>query len=90
MGVPNKTGIRGSIFFEVLKAPCTIFLDLSVVKIGLQDPDDYANLHDEVDSEFEWVGHKILDVGFKKAVSKCMKAKRSCLHKLYLIKPDWD
>lgn len=90
MGVPDESGRRGSRFFEVLKALCTIFLDLSVVKVGMQDPDDYASLRDEVESEFEWVGHKISDVGFKKAVSKCMKAERSRLHKLYLTKPSRD
>ena len=90
MGVPDDTGRPGSRFMEVLKALCTIFLDLSIVKVGMQDPDDYASLRDEVESEFEWVGHKISDVGFKKAVSKCMKAERQRLHKLYLTKPDRD
>ena len=88
MGLPDETGRPGSRFLEVLKAFCTIFLDLSIIKVGLQDPDDYASLREEVESEFEWVGHKISDVGFKKAVSKCMKAERSRLHKLHLTNPD--
>ena len=75
MGLPDETGRPVSRFLEVLKAFCTIFLDLSIIKVGLQDPDDYANLREEMESEFEWVGHKISVVGFKKVVSKCMKAK---------------
>ena len=90
MGVPDEIGRHGSRFLEVLKALCTIFLDLSSVKVGLQNPNNYGSLHDEVEFEFEWVGHKISDVGFKKTVSKCMKVERLHLHKLYLTKPDRD
>ena len=88
MGLPDETGRPGSRFLDVLKVFCTIFLDLSIIKVGLQDLDDYANLREEVESKFEWVGHKISEVGFKKTVSKCTKAKRSRLHKLYHTKPD--
>ena len=90
LGMPDQTGRPGTRFLDVLKAYYTIFLDLSIIKVGLQDPDDYASLREEVESEFEWLGHKISAVGFKKAVSKCMKAERSRLHKLYLTKPDRD
>ena len=90
MGVPDETSRLGSRFLEVLNAFCTIFLDLPIIKVGLQDPDDYASLREEVESKFEWLGHKILEVGFKKVVSKCMKVERSHLHKLYLTKPDRD
>ena len=80
----------GSRFLGVLKAFCTIFLDLFIMKVGFQDPDDYASLREEAESGLKWVGHKISEVGFKKAVSKCMKAERSHLHRLYLKKPDRD
>ena len=67
MGMPDETGRPGSRFLEVLKAFCTIFLDLSIIKVGLQDPDDYASLREEVESEFEWVGHKISDGGLQES-----------------------
>jgi hypothetical protein len=44
VGLPDETGRPGSRFLEVLKSFCTIFLDLSIIKVGLQDPDDYASL----------------------------------------------
>jgi hypothetical protein len=88
VGLPDGNGRPGSRFLEVFKSFCTIFLDLSIIKVRLQDPDDYASVRAEVEFEFEWVGHKISDVGFKKAVSKCMKAKWSSLHKLYIKNPD--
>ena len=90
MGLLDETGRPGFRFLEVLKVFCTIFFDLSIIKVGFQDRDDYASLSDEVESEFEWVGHKISKVGFKKTVSKCMKNERSHLHKLYHTKPDQD
>ena len=88
LGEPDESGRRGSRFLEVLKALCTIYLDVSIIKVMAQDPIDYASLREEVDSEFEFSGHPISDYGFKKAVSKCMKAERSRLHKLFITKPD--
>lgn len=49
MGLPDETGRLGSRIFEVLKVWCTIFLDLSIIKAGLQDLDDYASLREEVE-----------------------------------------
>ena len=88
LGEPDDSGRDGSRFLEVLKALCTIFLDVSIIKVMAQDPIDYASLREEVDSEFEFTGHPISDYGFKKVVSKCMKAERSRLHKLFITKPD--
>ena len=88
LGEPDESGKHGSRFLEVLRALCTIFLDVSIIKVMAQDPIDYASLREEVDSEFEFTGHPISDYGFKKAVSKCMKAERSRLHKLFITKPD--
>ena len=87
LGEPVDSGRNGSRFLEVLKALCTIYLDVSIIKVVAQDPHDYASLRAEVETEFEFTGHPISDYGFKKAVSKCMKAERSRLHKLYLTKP---
>lgn len=88
LGEPDDSGRNGSKFLEVLKALCTIYLDVSIIKVTAQDPQDYASLREEVETEFEFTGHPISDYGFKKAVSKCMKAERSRLHKLYITKPD--
>ena len=88
LGEPDESGRHGSRFLEVLKALCTIYLDVSIIKVMAQDPIDYASLREEVDCEFEFTGHPISDYGFKKVVSKCMKAERSRLHKLYITKPD--
>ena len=87
MGMPDETGRPGTRFVEILRTFCGNYLNVSIVKVRLQNPDDYATLRDEVEREFEWVGHDISDAGFKKAVSKCMKAERSRLHKLYLTNP---
>lgn len=88
VGEPDETGRHGSRFLEVLKSLCTIYLDVSIIKVMAQDPIDYGSLREEVNSEFEFTGHPISDYGFKKAVSKCMKAERSRLHKLYITNPD--
>lgn len=88
LGEPDECGRRGSRFFEVLKALCMVFLDVSIIKVMAQDAIDYASLREEVDSEFEFTGYPISDHGFKKVVAKCMKAERSRLHKLYISKPD--
>ena len=88
LGEPDETSRHGSRFLEVLKALCTTYLDVSIIKVMAQDPIDYANLREEVDSEFEFTGHPISDYGFKKAVSKCMKAERLRLHKLNITNPD--
>ena len=87
MGMPDESGRPGTRFVEILRTFCGNYLNVSIVKVRLQNPDDYATLREEVEREFEWVGHDISDTGFKKAVSKCMKAERSRLHKLYLSNP---
>lgn len=87
-GIPDESGKAGSRFLEVLKALCTVYLDVSIIKVQHQDANDYASLREQVDSEFEYIGHNISEEGFKKAVSKCMKAERSQLHKLFVTKPD--
>lgn len=87
-GRPIEVGRAGSKFLEVLRLLCIVFLDVSIIKVGDQNVDDYASLREEVNSKFVYIGHEISDDGFKKAVSKCMKAERSRLHKLYLTRPD--
>lgn len=87
-GKPNETGGAGSKFIEVLRALCIVFLDVSIVKVRDQNVEVYASLRKEIDSEFKYIGHPISDVGFKKAVSKCMEREHSRLYKLYMSRPD--
>lgn len=51
-GEPNKSGRPRSKFLDVLKALYTIYLDVCIIKVAAQDPNDYASLCEEVDSEF--------------------------------------
>ena len=89
-GQPIETGGAGSKFVEVFRALCSVFLDVSIIKVRDQNAEAYARLREAIDSEFEYVGHPISDVGFKEAVSRCMKGERSRLHKLYTSRPDRD
>ena len=87
-GNPNESGGSGSKSIEVLRALCVVFLDVSIIKVWDQNVEAYASLRQEIDSEFEYIGHPMSDVGFMKAVSRCMKAERSRLHKMYTSRPD--
>ena len=87
-GQPIETGGAGSKFTKILRTLCTVFLDVLIIKVRDQNAEAYASLREAMDSEFEFVGHPISDVGFKKVVSKCMKAERSRLHRLYTSRPD--
>ena len=87
-GRPIEAAKAGSRFLEVLRLLCMAFLDVSIIKVGDQNVDDYASLREEVNSIFVYMGHQISDDGFKKAVSKCMKGECSRLHRLYLTRPD--
>jgi hypothetical protein len=86
-GRPNESGRYGSRFLEVLRAFCVVYLDVSVIKVGDQNAEDYARLREEVKSIIECTGHPISDDGFKKSVSRCMKMERLRLHKLYMARP---
>jgi hypothetical protein len=86
-GRPNESGRYGSRFLEVLRAFCVVYLDVSVIKVGDQNAEDYARLREEVKSIIECTGHPISDDGFKKSVSRCMKMERLHLHKLYMARP---
>jgi hypothetical protein len=88
LGEPDESCRHISRFLEVLKALCTIFLDVSIIKVMTQNPIDYASLRDEVESEFEFTYHPISYYSFKKVVFKCVKAERSRLCKLFIMKPD--
>jgi hypothetical protein len=88
LGEPDESCRHISRFLEVLKALCTIFLDVSIIKVMTKDPTDYASLRNEVVSEFEFTYHPISYYGFKKVVFKCVKAERSRLYKLFITKPD--
>ena len=87
-GEPIETGGTGSKFIDILRTLCTLFLDVLIVKVRDQNAEAYASLREEMDSEFEYTGHPISDVGFKKAVSMCMKRERHRLHKLYVSRPN--
>ena len=82
-GKLNEIGGGGSKFIKVLRALCIVFLDVSIIKVRDQNVEAYASLCQEIDSEFEYIGHPISDVKFKKAISGCMKGECSHLHKLY-------
>jgi hypothetical protein len=71
-GRPNENGRYGFRFLEVLRAFCVVNLDVSVIKVGDQNAEDYARLREEVKSIIECTGHPISDDGFKKSVSRCM------------------
>jgi hypothetical protein len=86
-GKPIETGGARSKFMEVLRALCIIYLDVSTIKMEDQNAEAYANMRQELDVEFEYIGHPISDIGFKKAVSRCMKGERSRLHKFYMSRP---
>ena len=75
-------------FLEVLKVFCVVFLDVSIIKVRDQNLQDYSRVRENVESEFELIGHPLSDAGFKKSVSRCMKDERFRLHKLYMLRPD--
>ena len=87
-GKPIEFGKAGSRFLEVLRAFCIVYLDISVIKVQDQNTGDYDRLREEVESEVEFFGHPLSDEGFKKAMSRCMKAERSRLHRLYMSRPE--
>lgn len=82
-GIAIETGRGGSRFVEVFRALCVAILDVSVIRVRDQNIEDYAALREKLEADFEFVGHPMSDDGFFHAVSKCMKAERSRLHKLY-------
>jgi hypothetical protein len=59
LGERDESGRHGSKFFEVLKALCTIYLDVSIIKVMAQNPTNYASLREEVDSKFEFTCHPV-------------------------------
>lgn len=85
---PIECGRAGSKFLEVFRAFCIEYLDVSIIKVQDQNMEDFARLREEVESEFEFIGHPLSDEGFKKTVSRCMKMERSRLHRLYMTRPD--
>lgn len=89
-GKPIDAYGGGSKFAEVLRALCIMFLDVSIIKVQDQNAEAYSGLRGAMACDFEYIGHPISDVGFKKAVSKCMKEERHRLHKLYMSRPDRD
>ena len=79
-----ETSRGGSRFLEVFRAFCIAFLDVSIIRVRDQNSKDYVKLREKVEAEFEYVGHPMSDDGFFSAVSRCMKAERSRMHKLYM------
>ena len=75
-------------FLEVLKKICVVFLDISIIKVRDQNLQDYCRVRENIESEFEFIGHPLSDAGFKKSVFRCMKDERFCLHKLFMLRPD--
>ena len=63
---------------------CIIFLDVSMIKVPDHNVNAYANMRQVMDSKFQYIGHLIFYVGFKNAVTRCMKGEHSRLHKLYM------
>ena len=86
--MPIEGGRAASRFLEVLKYFCVVFLDVSIIKVRDQNLQDYCRVRENIESEFEFIGHPLSDAGFKKLISRCMKYERFCLHKLFTLRPD--
>lgn len=61
---------------------------MSIIKVRDQNLQNYSRMRENVESEFEFIGHPLSNDGFKKSVSRCMKDERSCLYKLYMTRPE--
>ena len=71
-------------FDEALRSLVPRILDVSVIKWKFQHPSSVSKLRSAIDSEFEYVGHRLSDIGFKDAVKRQMKTKRAKMKGWYM------
>ena len=64
-------------FDEALRSLVPRILDVSVLKWKEQHPSSVEKLRSAIDNDFEYVGHKLSDGGFKDAVKRQMKTERA-------------
>lgn len=64
-------------FDEMLRSLVPRILDVSVLKWKEQHPSSVEKLRSAIDNQFEYVGHKLSDGGFKDAVKRQMKTERA-------------
>jgi hypothetical protein len=64
-------------FDEALRSLVPRILDVSILKWKLQHPGSVEKLRSAIDNEFEYLEHNLSDLGFKNAVKRQMKTKRS-------------
>ena len=64
-------------FDEALRSLVPRILDVSVLKWKFQHPSSVEKLRSAIDNEFEYLGHRLSDIGFKDAVKRQMKTERA-------------
>ena len=64
-------------FDEALRSLVPRILDVSVLKWKFQHPGSVEKLRSAIDNEFEYLGHRLSDIGFKDAVKRQMKTERA-------------
>ena len=70
---------------EALRTLIPRILDVSCVIWKDQFPNSVGKLRSVLDAEFEYVGHQLLDKGFKNAVKRQMKTERSKMKAWFLV-----
>jgi hypothetical protein len=70
-------------FEDSIRRLCTKYMDVSIVLVKNQNPQDMADLRVELGEEFEYLGNQLSFLGLKEAVRCALKYERSCLKGLW-------